>query len=210
MTYLCRRKSQVCQLLCKFFSRFCTVVRDIEKSFTLRHRQCKWKTLNWKTLLIRACNSLSLHKHTNLWRPSIILLVHTTDFCWKKKSRTFKIVNCSSGPIFYWHQMQTLLGFPIIYKNKILRLSLTVPWLWPLTTVFWDKTIVAYSSPAAILIHHHLVNHLRCDVRLCYILRESKTTRNVLWSRASVCLSVCVRGRMPTLLHGPGCNFREW
>jgi len=47
--------------------------------------------------------------------------------------------------------------------------------------------------------------------------------RNVLWSRASVCLSVCcvclcvclcvcvsVRGRMPTLLHGPGCNLGEW
>jgi len=26
----------------------------------------------------------------------------------------------------------------------------------------------------------------------CYISRESKTTRNVLWSRASVCLCVCV------------------
>jgi len=27
-----------------------------------------------------------------------------------------------------------------------------------------------------------------------------------------VCVSVCpsVRGRMPTLLHGPGCNLREW
>ena len=25
-----------------------------------------------------------------------------------------------------------------------------------------------------------------------YILRESKTTQNVLWSRASVCLFVCV------------------
>ena len=30
-------------------------------------------------------------------------------------------------------------------------------------------------------------------------------TQNVLWSRASVCLSV--RGRTPTLLHGPGHNF---
>jgi len=29
--------------------------------------------------------------------------------------------------------------------------------------------------------------------------------RNVLWSRASVCLYV--RGHMPTLLHGPGCNM---
>jgi len=27
----------------------------------------------------------------------------------------------------------------------------------------------------------------------------------VLWSRASVCVSV--RGRIPTLLHGPGCNL---
>jgi len=27
-----------------------------------------------------------------------------------------------------------------------------------------------------------------------------------------VCVSVCVsvRGRMPTLLHGPGCNLGEW
>jgi len=23
-------------------------------------------------------------------------------------------------------------------------------------------------------------------------------------------LCVCVRGRMPTLLHGPGCNLGEW
>ena len=40
-----------------------------------------------------------------------------------------------------------------------------------------------------------------------YILRESYTTQNVVWLRASVCvsLSVCVsvRGRTPTLLHGP-------
>jgi len=44
------------------------------------------------------------------------------------------------------------------------------------------------------------------------ISRESWTTRNVLWSRAYVCLSVClsVHGRMPTLLHGPGCNLGEW
>ena len=35
-------------------------------------------------------------------------------------------------------------------------------------------------------------------------------TQNVLWSRASVCLYVClsVRGRTPTLMHGPaGCNL---
>jgi len=42
-----------------------------------------------------------------------------------------------------------------------------------------------------------------------YISHESQTTRNVYWSRASVCLSVCVsvRRRIPTLLHGPGCNL---
>jgi len=35
-------------------------------------------------------------------------------------------------------------------------------------------------------------------------------TQNVLWSRASVCLSVCLHGRTPTLLHGPGCNLGAW
>ena len=43
----------------------------------------------------------------------------------------------------------------------------------------------------------------------CYISRESQMTRNVLWSRASVCVCVSVRGCMPTLLHGPGCNLGE-
>jgi len=40
-----------------------------------------------------------------------------------------------------------------------------------------------------------------------YISRESLTTRNVLWSRASVYVCVTVHSRMPTLLHGPGCNL---
>ena len=58
--------------------------------------------------------------------------------------------------------------------------------------------------------------HAKCN----YILRQSYTTQNVLWSRASVCVSVClsvclcvcvsVRGRTPTLLHGPGCNLGWW
>ena len=30
------------------------------------------------------------------------------------------------------------------------------------------------------------------SLTIYYISRESKTTRNVLWSRASVCLSVCL------------------
>jgi len=33
-------------------------------------------------------------------------------------------------------------------------------------------------------------------------------TREIYCGHASVCLSV--RGRMPTLLHGPGCNLAEW
>jgi len=47
------------------------------------------------------------------------------------------------------------------------------------------------------------------QVSTYYVLRESWTTQNVLWSPASVCLSVCLpaRGRMPTLLHGPRCNL---
>jgi len=32
------------------------------------------------------------------------------------------------------------------------------------------------------------------------------------YARLRVCVCVClsVRGRMPTLLHGPKCNLREW
>ena len=33
-----------------------------------------------------------------------------------------------------------------------------------------------------------------------------------MWSRASACVSVCVSvgGRIPTLMHGPGCNLGKW
>jgi len=47
----------------------------------------------------------------------------------------------------------------------------------------------------------------RCHICVSRVVDDA----NVLWSRASVCLcvSVCVpvRGRMPTLPHGPGCNL---
>ena len=43
-----------------------------------------------------------------------------------------------------------------------------------------------------------------------YTSRKSQTTRNVYWSLASVCLSVCPSFRMPMLLHGPRCNLGEW
>jgi len=44
-----------------------------------------------------------------------------------------------------------------------------------------------------------------------YIAREAKPRRNAYWSRPSMCVSVClsVPRRIPTLLHGPGCNLGE-
>jgi len=87
--------------------------------------------------------------------------------------------------------------------------------------------IVLYASPFLALERArveipYLVRRLAIEVQkfksVCnYISRESWTTRNVLWSLVSgrarlfvcVCVSVClsVRSRMPTLLHGPGCNL---
>jgi len=32
----------------------------------------------------------------------------------------------------------------------------------------------------------------------------------VIHARLCVCVSVSVRGRMPTLLHGPRCNLGNW
>ena len=77
-----------------------------------------------------------------------------------------------------------------------------------------DKTAVmvpAISASISVVVRctwPRNVNSFRCETltrrrratrklsaALCmrnYILRESKTTQNVLWSRASVCLSVCV------------------
>ena len=55
-----------------------------------------------------------------------------------------------------------------------------------------------------------------CQITLSIVtFRVSHDDANIiLWSRASVCVCVCVcvfvRGRMPTLLHGPGCNLGEW
>jgi len=38
--------------------------------------------------------------------------------------------------------------------------------------------------------------------------RVSRRPREIYCGHARLCLSV--RGRMPTLLHGPGCNLAEW
>jgi len=74
----------------------------------------------------------------------------------------------------------------------------------------------------ATLSHHQVIEKEKKEEKKLnnYTIQHSKTKSidkyivNVLWSRASVCLSVClcvcvsVRGRMPTLLDGPGCNLQ--
>ena len=61
------------------------------------------------------------------------------------------------------------------------------------------------------LVWQHNANAKCQRVHACtrpsYISRESYTTRNVLWSPTSVCVSV--RSCTPTLLHEPGCNLRS-
>ena len=44
-----------------------------------------------------------------------------------------------------------------------------------------------------------------CNKAVYYISRESKTTRNVLWSRASVCLSVCLCVCLSVCLSAAAC-----
>ena len=42
--------------------------------------------------------------------------------------------------------------------------------------------------------------------------RVSRVRREMYCGHARICVSVCVpvRGRMPTLLHGPGYNLGDW
>ena len=40
--------------------------------------------------------------------------------------------------------------------------------------------------------------------------RVSRRRRKMYCGHARLCVCVPVRGRMPTLLHGPGCNLGEW
>jgi len=60
----------------------------------------------------------------------------------------------------------------------------------------------------------YLLHRLLAVYNVHYISRESPTTRNLYWSRASLCLCLAVYlsvpRRMPTLLHAPGCNLEEW
>ena len=38
----------------------------------------------------------------------------------------------------------------------------------------------------------------------------SRRRREMYCGHARLCVCVSARGRMPTLLQGPGCNFEEW
>ena len=40
--------------------------------------------------------------------------------------------------------------------------------------------------------------------------RVSRRPREIYCGHSRLCVCVSVRGRMPTLLHEPGCNFGEW
>jgi len=75
----------------------------------------------------------------------------------------------------------------------------------------WGRHLYTAGRPSRWALAHILV----CIVRLylhfavalfhiAWVVDNAKCT----WSRAFVCLSV--RSRMPTLLHGPGCNLGEW
>ena len=44
--------------------------------------------------------------------------------------------------------------------------------------------------------------------KACQARKEIGQVKMFHFARLCVCLSV--RGRMPTLLHGPGCNLGEW
>jgi len=77
--------------------------------------------------------------------------------------------------------------------------------LWPRTDRHTDRHTQTDTQTRVTTIHFSWsTTHAKCNDVI--IFRVSRR-RNAYWSRASVCLSVC--RRMPTLLHGPGCNLAE-
>jgi len=40
--------------------------------------------------------------------------------------------------------------------------------------------------------------------------RVSRRRHEMYCGHARLCVCLSIRGRMPTLLHGPGCNLGEW
>ena len=52
---------------------------------------------------------------------------------------------------------------------------------------------------------------LYCVFKIVLItFRLSRRRREMYCGHPRLCVCVSVRGRMPTLLHGPGCNLAEW
>ena len=49
-------------------------------------------------------------------------------------------------------------------------------------------------------------------VFITFRMRRCRGEMDIGYGRLCVCLSVClsVHRRIPTLLHGPGCNLQEW
>ena len=53
--------------------------------------------------------------------------------------------------------------------------------------------------------------HERSVIYDCFVtFRVSRRRREMYCGHARLCVCLSVRGRMPTLLHGPGCNLGEW
>ena len=70
-----------------------------------------------------------------------------------------------------------------------------------LTVKLYNKPTLITAKPYTELLHFALV----VDDAKCIVVTPVCVC-------VCVCLSVCVsvRGRMPTLLHGPACNVRAW
>jgi len=46
--------------------------------------------------------------------------------------------------------------------------------------------------------------------KMIITFRVSRRRRETYCGHARLCVCLSVRGRMPTLLHEPGCNLGEW
>jgi len=48
------------------------------------------------------------------------------------------------------------------------------------------------------------------SVKTVITFRVSRRRREMYCGHARLCDCLSIRGRMPTLLHGPGCKLGEW
>ena len=79
----------------------------------------------------------------------------------------------------------------------------------------WSAVCPRYSPARRHALH---VDHCQLDTSrlrevLTYLLvtfRASRRRREMYCAHARLCVCLSVRGRTPTLLHGPGCNLGEW